>query len=70
MDATGNPKVNPETAKTYDRGLHLAAEHPHEKLGLNLSVDYYDIKIDDMISVEGALTVYEKCLSEACQPDL
>ncbi len=36
--------------------------------GLNLSVDYYDIKIDDMISVEGALTVYEKCLSAGSNP--
>jgi outer membrane receptor protein involved in Fe transport len=40
-----------------------------EKLnGLNLTVDYYDIEIKDMISVEGALTVYEKCLSAASNP--
>jgi outer membrane receptor protein involved in Fe transport len=64
VDATGNPKVNPETAKTVTAGFIWRPRSG----GLNLSVDYYDIKIDDMISVEGALTVYEKCLSGASNP--
>jgi iron complex outermembrane recepter protein len=64
VDATGNPKVNPETAKTLTAGFIWRPRSG----GLNLSVDYYDIKIDDMISVEGALTVYEKCLSAASNP--
>jgi iron complex outermembrane receptor protein len=69
VDATGNPKVNPEEAKTMTAGIVWRPNTKHEKLnGLNLSVDYYDIKITDMISVEGALTVYEKCLSAASNP--
>jgi outer membrane receptor protein involved in Fe transport len=69
VDATGNPKVNPEEAKTLTAGFVWQPNTRFEKLnGLNLSVDYYDIKITDMISVEGALTVYEKCLSPASNP--
>jgi len=69
VDATGNPKVNPETANTDTLGFVWRPNTSHEKLnGLNLTVDYYDIKIDDMISVEGALTVYEKCLSNEANP--
>ncbi len=69
VDATGNPAVNPEEAKTLTAGIVWRPNSTHEKLnGLNLSVDYYDIKITDMISVEGALTVYEKCLSATSNP--
>jgi iron complex outermembrane recepter protein len=69
VDATGNPQVNPEEAKTLTAGIVWSPNSQREWLnGLNLSVDYYDIKIDDMISVEGALTVYEKCLSAASNP--
>jgi outer membrane receptor protein involved in Fe transport len=69
VDATGNPQVNPEEAKTLTAGFIWRPDTKYDKLnGLNLSVDYYDIKIDDMISVEGALTVYEKCLSAAANP--
>ena len=69
VDATGNPAVNPEEARTLTAGIVWSPSTSHEKLnGLNLTVDYYDIKIKDMISVEGALTVYEKCLSAASNP--
>jgi outer membrane receptor protein involved in Fe transport len=69
VDATGNPRVNPEEAKTLTAGIVWSPNTKYEKLnGLNLTIDYYDIKIDDMISVEGALTVYEKCLSGASNP--
>ena len=71
VDATGNPKVNPEEAKTLTAGFVWSPNTKYDRLnGLNLTVDYYDIQIDDMISVEGALTVYEKCLSAGVQPDL
>ncbi len=65
VDATGNPQVNPEEAKTLTAGIVWS---PERFSGINLSVDYYDIKITDMISVEGALTVYEKCLSATANP--
>ena len=63
----GQSEGQPGNSEDVDRGLHLAAASSG---GLNLSVDYYDIKIDDMISVEGALTVYEKCLSAGIESDL
>jgi iron complex outermembrane receptor protein len=70
VDATGNPQVNPEEAKTLTAGFVWSPNTRYEKLnGLNLTIDYYDIKITDMISVEGALTVYEKCLSAASNPN-
>ncbi len=69
VDATGNPQVNPEEAKTLTAGIVWSPNTSHERLnGLNLTVDYYDIKISDMISVEGALNVYEKCLSATSNP--
>jgi outer membrane receptor protein involved in Fe transport len=69
VDATGNPQVNPEEAKTLTAGFVWSPDTRYEMLnGLNLTIDYYDIKITDMISVEGALTVYEKCLSAASNP--
>jgi outer membrane receptor for ferrienterochelin and colicin len=36
--------------------------------GLSLSIDYYDIQIDDMISVQSAIVVYEGCLSASLNP--
>jgi iron complex outermembrane receptor protein len=69
VDATGNPQVNPEEAKTLTAGIVWSPDTQTEWVnGLSLAVDYYDIKIDDMISVEGALTVYQKCLSAASNP--
>ncbi len=69
VDATGNPKVNPEEAKTLTAGFVWSPNTQYEWVnGLNLTVDYYDIKITDMISVEGAYTVYEKCLSPSSNP--
>jgi iron complex outermembrane receptor protein len=69
VDATGNPQVNPEEAKTLTAGFVWSPNTRYEAVnGLNLTIDYYDIKITDMISVEGAYTVYEKCLSAASNP--
>ncbi len=69
VDATGNPQVNPEEAKTLTAGFVWSPNTQYEWVnGLNLTIDYYDIKITDMISVEGAYTVYEKCLSPSSNP--
>ena len=47
VDATGNPKVNPEEAKTLTAGFVWSPNTQREwSNGLNLTVDYYDIKID------------------------
>jgi outer membrane receptor protein involved in Fe transport len=65
VDATGNPRVNPEEANTLTAGFVWS---PAKIDGLNLTIDYYDIKIHDMISVQSALVVYESCLSGASNP--
>ena len=63
--------MNPEEAKTLTAGFVWSPNTQYEQVnGLNLTIDYYDIKITDMISVEGAYTVYEKCLSPSSNPDL
>jgi outer membrane receptor protein involved in Fe transport len=68
-NATGNPQVNPEEAETWTAGFVWRPNSGRERLdGLSLTVDYYDIEITDMISVEPALAVYEECLSVASNP--
>ncbi|HZF31405.1 MAG TPA: TonB-dependent receptor [Gammaproteobacteria bacterium] len=69
VNATGNPSVNPEDAETWTAGFVWSPNSGHEKLdGLNLTVDYYDIELTGMISVEPAEVVYEACLSQASNP--
>jgi iron complex outermembrane receptor protein len=68
-NATGNPSVNPEDAETWTAGFVWTPNTGREKLdGLNLTVDWYDIEITNMISVEPALAVYEQCLSVGSNP--
>jgi iron complex outermembrane recepter protein len=68
-NATGNPNVNPEDAETWTAGFVWTPNTGREKVdGLNLTVDWYDIEITNMISVEPALAVYEQCLSVASNP--
>ncbi len=58
----GNPALVPETADTYNFGVSWTS-HSAEPLlsNLSLSVDYYDIKIDHVISVVPGLTALSKC---------
>lgn len=63
---TGNLGLSPEKADTWTVGLVAQAR----SLGLSLSVDYYDIKVDDVISnISGNLTA-NRCFAgqtEFCQ---
>jgi len=69
VNATGSPVVNPETADTMTAGIVWQPSSGHQALdGLTLTVDYYDIQIEDMISVQGAVEVYESCLSLESNP--
>jgi iron complex outermembrane receptor protein len=68
-NATGNPNVDPEDAETWTAGFVWTPNTGREKLdGLNLTVDWYEIEITNMISIEPALAVYEQCLSVANNP--
>jgi iron complex outermembrane receptor protein len=69
VNATGNPQVDPETATTLTAGFVWQPQSGREMLdGLNLTLDYYSIDVKDMISVEPAEVIYEKCLSVESNP--
>ena len=53
----GNPNLTPETATTFTVGLVL-----NPVRGLNLSLDYFDIKVKDTISNIDPTTTLSKCL--------
>lgn len=55
----GNPELSPEEADTYSFGVVLA---PNFVEGLTLTVDYYDIKIEDGISNLTPEFILTECL--------
>ena len=54
----GNPNLQPENAKTYTAGLVLQPLR-----NLSATIDYYQIKIDDVISNFDPVTVLQTCIS-------
>ena len=56
----GNPNLKPETADTYTVGLVF---QPRVVPNLTVSVDYFDIKITDVIAAVGGNTILLDCLS-------
>ena len=56
----GNTNLSPETADTYTAGLVL---QPRWIPGLALTVDYFDIKIVNLISTLGFQTILSQCLA-------
>ncbi|HMB73593.1 MAG TPA: TonB-dependent receptor, partial [Gammaproteobacteria bacterium] len=63
-NATGNPSVGVEEAETYTAGFVWS---PTE-IDLTATIDWYSIEVQDMISIEPATLVYEKCLSASSNP--
>lgn len=58
----GNPGLDPETADTYNIGFSWSSRAVSPWLsGMTLSVDYYDISIEDVISIVPGLTALSKC---------
>jgi outer membrane receptor protein involved in Fe transport len=64
----GNPNLDPETADTYTLGFVFT---PSFLPGFNLSVDYYNIKVDNLVGSIGALNILDACYTAnnatACQ---
>jgi outer membrane receptor protein involved in Fe transport len=59
---SGNPDLDPETADTYNLGFQWSSGSESALWsGLSMSVDYYNIEIDDVISVVPGLTTLSKC---------
>ena len=55
----GNPNLKPETGNTYSLGV---VYQPSFVPGLNLSVDYFNIKVEDAIGGIGADVAISRCL--------
>ena len=69
VNAVGNPKVNPEDAKTYTAGFVFQPRWEHPLLaGFSTSVDWYRILIAGMIAPEPGDAVYRACLSPESNP--
>jgi outer membrane receptor protein involved in Fe transport len=60
---TGNTGLTPETANTYNIGMVFNAPHQGIFADFSLSVDYYNIKIKNVISTVPGLTVLSKCFN-------
>lgn len=56
----GNPNLNPEIADTFTAG---AVFQPSFVPNLAISIDYYDIKIEDVIATLGAPTLAQGCFA-------
>ncbi len=58
---TGNPKVKPETGRTFTLGAVI--KEPFDLTGLTATVDAYRIQISDTISPESSITIYNNCFN-------
>ncbi|HEX6661184.1 MAG TPA: TonB-dependent receptor, partial [Sphingomicrobium sp.] len=56
----GNPGLAPESADTYTVGLLLK---PRWVPGLAITVDYFDIKVENLVSTLGFQTILSQCLA-------
>jgi outer membrane receptor protein involved in Fe transport len=54
----GNPNLAPETSDTYSYGIVL---QPRFAPGLAVTIDYFDIKIDDTIATFGSVNTWAAC---------
>ena len=59
---SGNSELEPETADTYNIGFQWTSNSDSGLMGnMSVSLDYYNIEIDDVISVVPGLTTLSKC---------
>ncbi|MBV1876002.1 MAG: TonB-dependent receptor [Pseudomonadales bacterium] len=54
----GDPRVNEEVADSYTLGASISIPYLR---GLTMTLDWYDIEIDDAIAITGRSTVIERC---------
>jgi len=57
----GNPNLSPEEADTYTYGVVWT---PSFIPGFNLSIDYFDIQVDGLVSSVGALNTLDLCYGQ------
>ena len=56
----GNPKLNPETALTTSFGIGWT---PSFVPGLRLQIDYFDIKIENVVTTIGSNAILNQCIN-------
>jgi iron complex outermembrane receptor protein len=56
----GNPNLEPEVADTYTLGVVVAPRGGIFR-GFNLSLDYFDIKVENLIGTVGAQIILDQC---------
>ena len=61
----GNPNLNPEESDTVTYGVVWT---PSFVPGFNLSIDYFDIQVDGLVSTVGALNTLALCYSATPDP--
>jgi iron complex outermembrane receptor protein len=68
-NTTGNPNLRSEEADTFTLGFVVGpvSDLPFLR-AMTLSLDYYEIEIVDMIAVEDADAVYQRCLDPTFNP--
>jgi len=68
---SGNPELEPETANTYNIGFQWTSTSESGLMGnMSVSLDYYNIDIDDVISVVPGLNTLSKCYNlDGSNPD-
>ncbi|HRJ63640.1 TonB-dependent receptor plug domain-containing protein [Brevundimonas sp. UBA2416] len=57
----GNPFLNPEEADTYTYGVVWT---PSFIPGFNISIDYFDIQVDGLVSTVGSLNTFNLCYQQ------
>lgn len=58
----GNPNLQPEEADTYTVGFVLQSPSTNPALErLSVSLDYWSIKVEDLIAAVGAVTIVQRC---------
>jgi outer membrane receptor protein involved in Fe transport len=62
---SGNPNLTAETAKSYSLGIVV---QPRAVTGLSVTVDYFNIKIQDAIGFTGAPYILQGCYIGLYQP--
>lgn len=69
VSSQGNPDLKPETAKTWTIGTVISSpsQSPWFR-GVRLSVDYYNIKVDDAIGLQTGDIIQRQCFDAAFNP--
>jgi outer membrane receptor protein involved in Fe transport len=67
----GNQNLRPETADTWTAGVVINSPFTSPALSrLRLSVDWFDIKVDDAIGVQSVAVALRQCFDAGLNPDI